>query len=186
MSKTAIHWLLTLSTVALLLYVVGLYELVKHDYLSSIKLGSEYHNKLEDGIYFSRADLPNFIQSISGISSAEKWGRWTNANAGPTIITFKNELPSQFILELTAISYGQNGNAPTKIIIGKSVHEITISSDIAATYRIVFDGVKDERQIEIRPPFPMSPNQKNSNSSDGRKLGIGLISLKILNQPKVQ
>ena len=182
MSKTALHWLLTLSTIALLLYVVGLYGWVKHDYLNGTKLGSEYENTLADGINFSNTDLPKFVESVSGISSPEKWGRWTNANAGLTTIKFKNELPSSFILELAALSYGDNDSEPTKIIIGKTVREITIRRDIPATYQIVFEGIKGERQIEIRPPFPISPNQINPNSSDGRRLGIGLISLKILNQ----
>jgi phosphoglycerol transferase len=186
MSKTALHWLLTLSTIALLLYVAGLYGWVKHDYLNGTKLGSKYQSTLEEGINFSNANLPKFVESVLGISSPEKWGRWTNANAGLTTIKFENELPSSFVLELIAFSYGDNDSKPTKIIIGKAVREIIIRRDIPATYQIVFEGIKDERQIEIRPPLPKSPNQINPNSSDGRKLGIGLISLKILNQPKVQ
>lgn len=137
-------------------------------------------SKFEDGINFSMPHPPHFVKSYSGISIQENWGRWTNANSGEAIITFKKSLPEQFYLNLTAISYGPNSTAPTQIIIGNSRRDIVISGEQVENYQVFFDGIKDERKIEIRPPFPISPHQLNPSSNDGRMLGIGLIKLQII------
>jgi hypothetical protein len=46
-------------------------------------------------------------------------------------------------------------------------------------FYIDFDNVGDKNQIDIIPANPISPNSINPASTDFRKLGIGLVALKI-------
>ena len=181
MRKTTSQFLI-LSTILVIAYVIGMYWWIKHGYSGDTKSSAVYESSLPDGIAFSRPGYPRFIQSTSGISRQELWGRWTNANTGKTRLIFKEDLPGDFVLELTAHSYGPNADAPTQILIGKQVRELLIARDKPSVYRITFDGLIHERVIEIRPPYPIAPNQINPQSTDGRKLGLGLVELKIISQ----
>jgi phosphoglycerol transferase len=182
MYKTISHRLLILSTIVMLVYVIGSYTYIKHQYWSDNSLTPQYQSSLAEGINFSRAQLPSFVQSISGFSRIEPWGRWTNANAGLAKISFKEALPKKFILKLTAVSFGPNADSPTQIIVGGTIRDVVINRDVPGTYAITFDGIEGQREIEIRPPHPMSPDHINPANTDGRKLGIGLIEMKMIDQ----
>ncbi len=180
--KTLSCRFLILSSIVVLFYIGALYAWIKHSYDGSANSSIQYESSLQEGISFPRLGYPSFIEAYSGISRQEPWGRWTNANTGQTKLVFKENLPKDFILELTAFSYGPNADAPTQIRIGNQMRELVIARDKAKLYRIHFDGIGDAKTIEIHPPHPIAPNQINPQSTDGRKLGIGLVDLKIISQ----
>lgn len=139
-----------------------------------------YSATLEQGIDFSRKSYPRFLKYVSGLAGAESWGRWSDANQGKQIyLGFRDSLPNQFILELTAKSYGENSQYPTLIRIGNQVKTLVIGNDMK-TYQIAFDGMKDTNVIEIIPPRPAPVD---SNSGESRRLGIGLVKLSIKEGP---
>lgn len=182
MSNTLSRRFLILSSIAVLLYVGAMYAWIKHGYNGGTNSSIQYDSTLQEGIAFPRLGYPSFIQAFSGISRQEPWGRWTNANTGQTKLVFKDNLPKDFVLELTAFSYGPNADAPTQIWVGNQMRELVIARDKASLYRVEFTGVGDVKAIEIRPPHPIAPNQINPQSTDGRKLGLGLVDLKIISQ----
>ena len=139
-----------------------------------------YPATLEQGIDFSQKSYPRFLKFVSGLAGAEAWGRWSDANQGKQIyLGFKDSLPNQFTLELSAQSYGENSQYPTTIRIGNQVKTLVIGNDIKA-YQIAFDGMKDTNVIEIIPPRPAPVD---SNSGESRRLGIGLVKLSIKEDP---
>jgi hypothetical protein len=135
-----------------------------------------YPATLEQGIDFSQKSYPRFLKFVSGLAGAEAWGRWSDANQGKQIyLGFKDSLPNQFTLELTAQSYGENSQYPTLIRIGNQVKTLVIGNDLK-TYQIDFDFVQEASVIEITPPRP-APVIPYSGES--RRLGIGLVKLSI-------
>jgi hypothetical protein len=135
-----------------------------------------YPATLEQGIDFSQKSYPRFLKYVAGLAGAEFWGRWSDANQGKQIyLGFREPLPNKFTLELTAKAYGENSQYPTIIRIGQETRELIISND-QKTYQVVFDSVNDADVIEVIPPRPASIQP---NSEETRRLGIGLVELKI-------
>ena len=138
-----------------------------------------YIANIENGIDFRVEGYPSFLRNVSGVDGRESGGRWTNANLYPFAkITFKAALPKKFKLELQGLAYGPNAELPTIIRVGSELKKITLTGD-AKTYELQFSNSDDVKTIEIEPPKPTSPKDLNSLSSDTRKIGIRLISLKI-------
>ena len=164
-------------TALLCIYLLGIYFLIKitHD-PDPIR----YDSLLSDGIIFSTPGYPKFIEKASGVSQAEKWGRWTNENYGPCIFTFKTPLPKKFNLELTAVPFGPNNNAPTIIKIGDIESSVLINKSTQTKYTLEITNPSLSNTLEIIPPFPTSPFEIDPKNKDGRKLGIGLYTLKIV------
>lgn len=164
-------------TALLCIYLLGIYFLIKTTYDSN---PIRYDSFLSDGIVFSTPGYPKFIEKTSGVSQVEKWGRWTNQNYGPCIFTFSSPLPKKFTLELTAISFGPNNNAPTKIKVGTYESSILINKPSPTKYTLEINNLHSFKTIEIIPPYPTSPFEIDPKSKDGRKLGVGLYALKII------
>jgi phosphoglycerol transferase len=143
-------------------------------------LGRRYEADLSQGIDFTRSDYPVFIRDIKGLSDNEKWGRWSDANLHATIdIDFTDSLPQKFRLELKLHPLGPNINKPLKIKIGK-IETVFILQDGAHEYSKEIDlGDEAASRISFLPYRAISPQDLNL-SSDGRALGVGFISLKIV------
>jgi len=139
-----------------------------------------YSSSFSDGIDFSKDGYPHFVSKVSGLSAREDWGRWTNQYRGDVVLIFSQELPRNFDIEINAVAYDRNANSPTAIRVGDQEKKLTISSTSFDNYFLSFRDTKGMHVIKIIPPAPISPAEINPFSKDGRKLGIGLRSLKIL------
>lgn len=143
----------------------------------------KYKSTLSEGIIFNKPGYPEYISSVIGMASYESWGAWTNSNIYPMArFYFVEKLPKDFDLEIKAKAYGPNKNKYTKIIVGGQEQKVKIS-DLQSTFVLSFRNIKNADYIEIIPPRPISPfvlSNFEINEKDVRKLGIGLISMKIL------
>ena len=138
---------------------------------------NQYQSTLSEGIDFKREGYPNFIVHVSGVDGREDWGRWTNANLSPSAkFRFKNPLPKKFTVELQANPFGPSG--VIAVSNGSSFQNLTLNRP-DATYSLVFDNPDGNDVIIITPQRPISPKEINPASTDTRKIGVGLISLKI-------
>jgi phosphoglycerol transferase len=146
-----------------------------------VKPETKYLVSLDEGFVFSRPGSPDFIKKMIGLAGREDWGRWSDQDA--VILEFTRPLPKSFILELQAKGFGPNVGKATKIIIGKDAHIIQLSAD-TQTFSVPIDAAESVSQIQIIPPAPTSPNALNSGNPDTRNLGIGLVSMKLVNRPK--
>ena len=140
-----------------------------------------YEATLAQGIDFKRDGYPTFIAQVSGLSGAEPWGRWSDADAGGPVVrfTFKDKLPATFKLVITANAFGPNEGKPIQVKAGQVTQDWSIKNAAdPGTYTINFEKVEGNT-LEFTPPAPTSPASLNKDTPDGRKLGIGFVSLKI-------
>lgn len=145
-------------------------------------LGVRYEVSPAEGIDFKKAGYPNFLAEVVGVSGQESWGRWTDARLAPTAkFRFKQPLPKQLKLEVIAMTFGDNLNRPIVVRIGNKEQTFTVktNSEPLRSQTLTFDDLDGADTIEIVPPKPTSPNDLDSKNSDVRKLGIGLVSLRI-------
>lgn len=128
---------------------------------------------LAEGIDFSRNSFPDFIRHIDGLSAAEPWGRWSDANISPSVrLEFVSSLPSRFTLVISAQPFGPNAGKVLKILIGNNIYEYLLPNDVFQA-RIPVDVKKEKVQsIEFIIPEPTSPEQLGMGRSN-RKLGVG-------------
>lgn len=146
-----------------------------------VKPETKYFSSLDEGFAFSRPGSPEFIKKMIGLAGREDWGRWSDQNV--VILQFARPLPKLFILELQAKGFGPNVGKATKIVVGKDTHIIQLTSD-TQTFSVPIDAADSNSQIQIIPPAPTSPNALNPGNPDTRNLGIGLVSIKLKNNPK--
>lgn len=131
------------------------------------------------GYAFNQKGVPDFLDSISGLSPPESWGRWSDANLAPVVrLSFDKTLPSSFTIEITARAYGPNIGKPITVIVGNQQQSISVNGQPSLA-TLHFVNVNKAKDIEIVPPYPKSPKE-SGESGDKRLLGIGLVSIKIV------
>ena len=147
---------------------------------STDALHPEYMATLAEGINFARPGYPDFIAGVSGVSVAEGWGRWTDANLGESAtFRFKQPLPRKFVLEVDGYAIGPNVDQPVKVSIGNSEQVIKFGAAPAQTATVSLEGVEGADTIDSTAPNSIQPSSVDPSSTDNRKLGIALVSLRI-------
>jgi phosphoglycerol transferase len=126
-------------------------------------------------IDFKRENWPGIVAVATGLSGVENWGSWSvskevNLNMAAT-------LPKRFNLHLTAHAFGPNIGKSFYVRIGSEEKEFSLTGD-PQIITMQFDNVVDETIIGIVVPNPASPKELGLGA-DARKLGIGLIELRI-------
>lgn len=133
-----------------------------------------------------RLDVPGAPQSIkrfSGISRPESWGRWSNANLAPEVkIEYVDPLPPKFDLVITARAYGANVHRQIPVRVGDQQQLLSLGETFS-THTLHFDNPTATHQLTIAPPEPQLSNIGNITGQDPRKLGIGMVEIKIVPQP---
>lgn len=132
-----------------------------------------------EGYAFNQEGMPDFLDSISGVSHVESWGRWSDGNLEQAVrLDFNGLLPKGFTLEIVAQGYGPNIGKPINVRVGHEQKSINLGGQPTRVmlHFINGDGARD---IEIVPPYPTSPKDAGE-SGDDRRLGIGLVSMNIV------
>ena len=175
------------------LYLLGLYFFLV-DKVHKEKMGVRHEATLEQGIDFTKPGYPLFLKNVTGLSSPENWGRWSDAkDAGARIIfEFKEPLPKKFTLELVLKAYGPNQTGPIKVIVGNTVTEFYLNSKLPGNemqkIKLAItqnDGAPMAKTIEFVAPKPTAPpkpanfNPSNPGDVDQRLLGVGLVKISI-------
>ncbi|PHH44514.1 phosphatidylglycerol--membrane-oligosaccharide glycerophosphotransferase [Pluralibacter gergoviae] len=133
-----------------------------------------------DSFIFNVAGAPEEVKQFSGISRPELWGRWSNAQLGDAVkIEYKDPLPARFDLIITARAFGQNADKPVPVRVGDSEQTLTLSHEITTT-TLHFDNPTGSRLLTIVPPAPQATNEGNILGHATRRLGIGMVEIKIV------
>lgn len=143
-----------------------------------------YQASLAEGIDFKRPGYPDFLLAVSGMSTTESWGRWTDSNESnkpsTTSFTFKTPLPEKFSLQLEAQAFGPNIDQPITVKVGEATQTFFMRDPKVQIITLNFTGLQNANSIEIVIPKPASPKELDVKSDDTRKLGLGLIKLQIV------
>ena len=134
-----------------------------------------------DSFIFNVAGAPEEVKQFSGISRPESWGRWSNAQLGEEVkIEYNAPLPESFDLVITAKAYGPNANRPIPVRVGDSEQTLTLSHEVSTT-TLRFHNPSHSNTLVIVPPEPQSTNEGNILGHSPRKLGIGMVEIKVVN-----
>lgn len=127
---------------------------------------------------------PGSIKSFKGISRWESWGRWSNANLAPEVnIEYVDPLPERFDVVITARAYGPNAHRAIPVRVGDEEQQLNLGDDFSTT-TLHFTNPAGSRNLIITPPEPQESNIDNIAGQDPRKLGIGMVDIKIIPQPQ--
>ena len=139
-----------------------------------------YAATLSEGMNFARRGLPNFLASVTGLSTREKWGRWSDADVAPTVtFTFKQPLPKKFTLILSALCTTENENLPIKVLAGTVEKDVLLtSSSKVQRHELSFDLQEPVTTLVVIPAKTSSP-QELGTGGDVRHLGIGFVKMSI-------
>ncbi len=133
-----------------------------------------------DSFVFNVAGAPEEVRQFSGISRPESWGRWSNANLAPQVkIEYRDPLPAKVDVVITAKAFGPNVDKPVKVRIGNSEQTLTLGKDVTTT-TLHFDNPSHSKLLTIEPPEPQLSNEGNILGHAPRKLGIGMVNIKIV------
>lgn len=136
-----------------------------------------------DSILFNLPGLPQQVQKVSGLSYVESWGRWSDANLLPQVtVQYLEPLPADFTLTLTARAFGENALRPITVKVGEWQQQVTFGEqDSTLSLQVSHPG--KVRDIVIIPPAPVESSVGVIDGFAARKLGIGLVSLRVTPQP---
>lgn len=133
-----------------------------------------------DSFKFDVPGAPLAVKAFSGISRPESWGRWSNANLAPEVtIEYARPLPPSFDLVIRAKAFGPNARHPIPVRVGDQQQMLTLGHEVS-TVTLRFNNPAGSRQLVIAPPEPELSNEGNIIGQDPRKLGIGLVDIKVV------
>lgn len=119
------------------------------------------------------------LASVQGLSGIEAFGRWSDADE--VVLHTVEPLPPMATLSLTAAAYGPNVGKPFIATLGNEQQSFTLT-DVAQTVRLQFHNPAGIDVLRITVPAATSPRALG-RSSDDRRLGVALSSLKIARAP---
>ena len=123
---------------------------------------------------------PLAVKQFSGISRPEAWGRWSNANLAPEVtIDYVKPLPPRFDLVIRAKAFGPNAQRPIPVRVGDQQQTMTLGHEVS-TVTLHFTNPNGSSQLVIMPPEPQLSNEGNIIGQDPRKLGIGMVEIKVV------
>lgn len=148
--------------------------------VAQLRIADDDLKYTSDSILFALPGLPQQVAKVTGLSFIEPWGgRWSDANLQPEVsIEYQQPLPAEFELALTARAFGANSQHPFTIKVGNVTQQFNLGKT-DSTVRLQFSNPEQARTIEIRPPTPEETSEGAIDGFAARKLGIGLISLKV-------
>jgi hypothetical protein len=122
------------------------------------------------------APLPNgMLIGVDGLSGVEAWGRWSMANR--VTLHFNSALPKSLALTINARAFGPNVGQNFTLRVGASQRTFRLPAwDQDVYIRLQTNGTEKTMMIDV--PHPVSP-QELGLGDDGRRLGLGLISVEI-------
>ncbi|WMN19744.1 hypothetical protein QL104_10125 [Pseudomonas piscis] len=124
---------------------------------------------------FARDSWPGILESVGGLSWAEPWGRWSDTKT--ISLKFLEPLPEHLKVTIAGRAFGPNVGKVITLNLGAEKAEFSLGAAIEE--KVIYlrnDGYS--RSVFIDVPDPVSPMEMGA-STDGRKLGIGLVKLRV-------
>lgn len=147
--------------------------------LKTLNIDDEATRYQSPAIAFMVPGLPEQVKAITGVSTVENWGRWSDANLAPSVkIDYVKPLPTTFNVVIRARAYGNNIDKPVSVRVGDQEQFVTFG-DQDGIVKVQFTNPEAAQSIVITPPAPTEPTEGTSGGFQPRKLGIGMVSLEV-------
>ena len=135
-----------------------------------------YIANLSDLITLKTKGIPSYLYSITGLHSAESWGRWSISDK--VIFNFTESLPTSFNVNFSGSAFGPNVGEMLDISIGETKKSMKMNKT-SSFYSVAFSNVpKNTYSIIFKIPKPSSPFELNQGL-DERKIGFGFETFQI-------
>lgn len=129
-------------------------------------------------IDFSKPTLPGWVCHISGSSTAESWGRWSDAALAPSVrISSFSPLPAKATLRIRLAVLHVRCN-PVVLTVGARAFEIRADT-APRDFSFEIAPQAPANMIDICPAISMSPVDLRLNN-DSRRLGVALHFLEVI------
>ncbi|PKE30153.1 phosphatidylglycerol--membrane-oligosaccharide glycerophosphotransferase [Rahnella sp. AA] len=147
--------------------------------LAALNIDDEATTYQSPSIAFMVPGLPEQVKAITGVSTVENWGRWSDANLAPAVkIDYVKPLPETFDVVIRARAYGKNIDKPVSVRVGDQEQFVTFGSTDGIV-KVQFTNPDAAQSIVITPPEPTEPTEGTSGGFEPPKLGIGMVSLEV-------
>jgi hypothetical protein len=143
-----------------------------------------YPGTPEKGIEFSRVGLPEWVESTHGLSFRDQWGRWTDTTVGPVPgLTFARSFNGPVCVQFVATAVPAVGKTFT-LKLGDQSQMVQVIPKVFGEYQVELEPVRPASRLDfVLPPQLPREADVDSHSSDMRRLGLELTSLRILSGP---
>lgn len=128
-----------------------------------------------DLIDFKMSHWPGLVFDVAGLSFAEPWGTWSDADR--VIFKMAQPLPEKFEIHLLAHAFGPNVGSPFELSSGSDSVNFTLS-DHDENKIIKMTHADGGSVLMIKIPHPISPKTLGQGE-DVRRLGLGFVRMTI-------
>lgn len=128
------------------------------------------------GINFQEDISSQDILQVTGLSSPEPWGTWSDEKQ--VVLEFSSPLPEKFTLHLVASAFGPNVGKEIEIAVGGGTALVVLDAIPKKTVAGI-DNSRRSNRMTFYIPTPSSPMEQGVGDDD-RKLGIGFVKLHIV------
>jgi phosphoglycerol transferase len=155
--------------------IIGDHESPQGRYRISLGAYSLVNYSADTVIDFRDNTWLGILEQMTGLSGAEKFGRWTDGKE--MTMRFVSSLPKNFILVLKARAIGPNIELPFKLTIGQQEQSFRLGPSLGeVALKFQTDGT--QKLVQMIIPEPISPKQL-TNAPDERQLGAALEQISI-------
>jgi phosphoglycerol transferase len=156
--------------------VVGDHEpLSPSRYRISLGTSSLINFSADNVIDFRDNSWLGILEKITGISTAEEFGRWTIGKE--VIMEFVSPLPEKFTLVLRGRAIGPNIDLPFRMKIGAQEQQFRLGSTLQDV-ALAFETNGANKIVKLEIPKPISPREL-WNAPDERLLGAAVEQISI-------
>lgn len=186
--KVAIQWTVIVVLVAIYAstlwavlhpHVSAEYRAFYIDRTTSEYKPSHYSATPEQGMDFSRRDLPDWVASTYNLYFWDGGGRWTDNSVGNRVgLRLARPLSGDFCMDFTAYAVPWLEGKTIQIELGNQERSISPRGG-SSEYRVSFIGLQGADKLEFVLPQDLPRLvERDSHSNDPRRLGISLGVLK--------
>jgi hypothetical protein len=138
-----------------------------------------YRATLDDGIDLRKRGLPTFAQNLSGVSYAEKWGRWSDAKTGDGVrIEFEKAFTGDVCIELRARPSTTQLDQYVELIFGTTEDMIKTSERGMHTYARTMRLAEASDVLVIRPQAP-APAEWDPLALRTRRVALAIENIRV-------
>jgi hypothetical protein len=138
-----------------------------------------YEAELEQGIDLRREGLPMYVRNLSGVSYAERWGRWTDAKAGDGVrIEFNRDFVGDVCVEVRGRPSSSQLGQQVDLTFGTTTSMFRTSEPALYSYKRAMRLPVATNLLLIKPSSP-SPAEWDPRGLRTRRVALAIESIRV-------